>query len=225
VHFSENLNVPRLACLLVIAGLPWSGILADAAGADPTTDPIAELLDAAEAAERDDHLIYPAKGSAMSLYHEVLFLDPDNAYAVEGLTRLAEQHLEAAQAALDRNQLLKADSLVSKARMIYPEYPAVAAMQRKIDLLENASRTRVTLDWRLVADRSPALTGDLERLGGLAKAGDCRVTINVSNDAEGRWIYRTMNQAAGDGRLRAEVKIASPAAVEVVCFDGPPDAA
>jgi hypothetical protein len=160
----------------------------------------------------------------MSLYHEVLFHDPDNEHARDGLVRLAEHYLEAAQAAMDADQLLKADSLVSRARMIDPDYPAVTSVQRQIDLLEAAERTRETLDWRQVADRSPALIGKLERLGRLAKQNDCRVTIQVSNDAEGRWIYRHMNQAPGPGRIRAEVKIASPAAVDILCFGDPPAA-
>jgi hypothetical protein len=176
------------------------------------------MLDAAEAAERREHLIYPARGSAMSLYHEVLYVDPENVHALEGLTRLAENFLVEAQAALDRNQLLKADSLVSKARMIYPDYPGVAVMQQKVELLESAERTRVTLNWRQIADRSSTLVPRLRRLGETAKADDCRVTIDVSNDSEGRWIYREMNAATGPHRLRAEVRIASPAAVEIVCF-------
>jgi hypothetical protein len=190
---------------------------ARSAAAEQQAD-VSALLDAAEAAERREQLIYPARGSAMSLYHEVLFLDPDNAHAQEGLTRLAEHYLVQAQAALEDNQLLKADSLVSKARMIHPDYPGVAVMQQKLELLEQAERTRVTLDWRLVADRSSELVPTLRNLGKTAKGDDCRVTIDVSNDSEGRWIYREMNAASGEQRLRAEVRIASPAAVEIVCF-------
>jgi rubrerythrin len=189
VHFSEirsSMRLPRN--WLAGAFLIWA-IAAQGAEAPE----VAALLDAAEAAERQSHLIYPAKGSAMSLYH--------------------------AEEALASEQFLKADSMVSKARMIYPDYPAVTTMQRKIELLESASRTRITLDWRLVAERSNALTADLEKLGRRAKSGDCRVSINVSNDSEGRWIYRKMNGAQGERRLKAEVKIASPAAVEIVCFD------
>ena len=160
----------------------------------------------------------------MSIYYDVLFMDPTNLHALEGLTRLAEHHLERAQLALDQGQLIKADSLVSKARMIYPEYPAVAILQQKINLLEHAQRTRETLDWRLVADHSPRLNSQLLRLGRIAKKGDCRTTINVSNDSQGRWVYQIMNQAEGDRRLRANVRIASPAAIEILCFNSPADA-
>jgi len=220
VHFSENpsrWSARRITLALVI------GLCLAAAGRAQAPS-VGSLLDAAEQAERRGQLIYPAEGSAMSLYHEVLYYEPDNEHAVEGLTRLAEHYLEQAQAALDGGNLLKADTLVSQARMIFPEYPAVASLARQIDRVENAERHRQTLDWRQVADHSSALTPTLLRLGDRAKSGDCRVTINVSNDAEGRWIYQQMNRSTADGRLRAEVKIASPAAVDILCFkDDPKD--
>ncbi len=231
VHFSENCRPPRpdpihdprrrllagfFLCVCVI-GTPGLS------GAAETAD-VAALLDAAEAAERQEHYIYPASGSAMSLYHEVLFEDPGNEHALTGLARLAEHYLVQAQTALDANQLLKADSMLSRARMIYPEYPPVETMANQIALVENARRTRETLDWRLIAERSDELTPTLRRLGGIAKAGDCRVTINVSNDAEGRWVFQKMNSADGERRVRAQVKIASPAAVDILCFEEATDA-
>ena len=154
----------------------------------------------------------------MSIYHDILFQDPENEHALAGLTRLAEHFLVQAQTALDADQLLKADSMVSKARMIYPDYPPVATMAHQIALVEKAERTRETLDWRLVAQRSEKLAPKLKRLGRIAKEGDCRVTINVSNDAEGRWVFQQMNSASGSSRVRAQVKIASPAAVDILCF-------
>jgi hypothetical protein len=216
VHFSEirsRRSARRIRFALAI-GLG----LCLAAASRAQAPSVASLLDAAEQAERRGQLIYPAEGSAMSLYHEVLYYEPDNEHAVEGLTRLAEHYLEQAQTALDAGNLLKADTLVSQARMIFPEYPAVASLARQIERVENAEHHRQTLNWRQVADRSSALTPTLVRLGDQAKRGDCRVTINVSNDAEGRWVYQQMNRSTADGRLRAEVKIASPAAVDILCF-------
>ncbi len=203
---------PRAPRWPLFLALLWPGTV----GADPSR--IAGLLDSAEEAERRGQLVYPARGSAMDLYHEVLSLEPGNAPALEGLARLAEHHLVAAQAALEEGQLLKADSLVSKARMIHPHYPPVATLKAEIERVRNAQRTRRTLDWRLVARRSERLGPTLRQLGGTAKSGDCRVTIQVSNDAEGRWVYQQMNRASGSGRIRASIRIASPAAVDVLCF-------
>ena len=203
---------PALVAAL-LAALIWPGRALTA-----LEDPGA-LLDRAEAAERTGHLVYPARGSAMSLYHEALSADPGNEHALAGLTRIAEHYLEAAQQAMDRHALIKADSLLSRARMVYPDYPGIEAIAGQLALLEGAERTLETLDWRAVAARSPSLKPRLHRLGSAAKQGDCRVTISVSNDAEGRWIYRQLSDAPGKGRIRAEVQIASPAAVEILCFD------
>jgi hypothetical protein len=215
-------GVRYLALAAVLGFAPFAA--PEPASAGPKDADIDAMLDAAEAAERREHFIYPAHGSAMSIYHDVLFSDPENTHAQAGLTRLAEHYLVQAQTALNRDQLLKADSMVSKARMIYPDYPPVETMAHQIALVESAARTRETLDWRLVAERSQVLTPKLQRLGGIAKAGDCRVTINVSNDAEGRWVFQQLNSAPGDARVRAQVKIASPAAVDILCFEDPVNA-
>jgi hypothetical protein len=180
---------------------------------------IGRLLDAAEAAERTGHLIYPARGSAMFLYHDVIFLDPTNADAHIGLARLSENFLEAAQQALDDRQFIKAGSMLSKARIVYPQNSGIASVSRQIELLKSADQTRITLDWRLVAQRSPTLSDRLMNLGSKARNSHCRVTINVSNDSEGRWIFKQMNQAPGPGRIHADIAIASPASVEMLCFN------
>lgn len=210
IRFTVRLLLPVFLC----------GTAGYATAEGPGSDAalIRGLLDRAEAALRTGQRIYPVRDSAMDLYQQILLLDSDNPDAQLGLTLIAEQYLEEAQIALDRNDLFSADIALSQARLVYPEYPGLAAIEQRLRMEERAVRTRVVLDWRLVAERSPTLSPQLGRLGGQAKAGDCRVIIQVSNDPEGRWIYQRMNAAPGPGRLRAEVRIASPAAVEVRCF-------
>lgn len=177
------------------------------------------LLLQAEQAEMDNHLLNPARGSAASLYHRILAMDPVNAAAVAGLERIAEGYLESAQQAIDAQNPLKADALVAKARMAYPDYSGIEPLVRQLTLLDSARRRKTSLDWRLVSDRSPTLIPDLKRIGAQARQAGCLATIQVSNDAEGRWVYAQMNRAPGERRIRAEIRIASPAGVEVVCFD------
>ena len=218
MHFSQKLQVALCICAL-LHSIAVTAIDTPALDDVENQANVARLLDAAEAAERIEHLIYPARDSAMSLYHEVIFLDPTNADAQIGLARLCENFLEAAQTALDENQFLKAESMLSKARMVYPQYSGITAVSRQIELLKNADRTRVILDWRLVAQRSPTLSDRLMSLGAKARNDHCRVTINVSNDSEGRWVFKQMNQATGSGRIQATIEIASPAAIEMLCFN------
>jgi hypothetical protein len=182
------------------------------------TPEILGLLDAADAAWRDKHLIYPAQGSAMTLYYEILQRSPGNAEALRGLERLVEQFLGLASVALERAQYTKAGAMISRARLVDPDNPNIEPMAVQLRLLENAHREKVTLDWRKLANRSSELGPVLRRIGTLAKREGCRATISVSNDAEGRWVYQQMSRAPGDARIRAQTRIASPAAVEVLCF-------
>ncbi len=179
----------------------------------------AQRLAGADAAFAAGHLIYPARGSAMALYQEVLLTDPGNAAAQRGLERLVEHFLEEASRAIEREQYIKADSMLSKARMIDRDNPNIEPLAKQLRLLEEAERHRVTLDWRLVSARSSELAATLERLGGLARGEGCRAMISVSSDAEGRWVYQQMSRAPGERRIKAQMRIASPAAVEVLCFD------
>ena len=122
-------------------------------------------------------------------------LDPGNADAQLGLTLITEQYLEEAQLALERNDLFSADIALSQARVIYPDYPGLAVIERRMALEETA--TAYPRGARLARGRAAQFKSDatLVRLGKLAKAGDCRVTIHVSNDNEGRWVYQQMNKA------------------------------
>lgn len=180
---------------------------------------IAALLEAAEAAFAAEQFIYPARGSAMTLYHEVLVIAPDNLEARRGLERLVDHYLGEATAAIARGRYIRAESALSRARMIDRDNPNIEPIAAELRLLENAERTRAGLDWRLVAQRSSKLTPTLIRLGSKARQPGCRAIISVGNDAEGRWLYQQLSKAPGERRIQAQIRIASPSAVEVLCFE------
>lgn len=181
--------------------------------------PIDALLDKAEIALSEDRLSYPASGSALVLYERVLVIEPGNAFALRGLERIAERYLAFAQRAAARRQFAEARSMLARARLVDSDNPALEPTERQIRLLEGARREKITLDRNLLVQRSTALSGQLQRLGHEAKRDGCRVTITARNDAEGRWVYTEMNHAAGDARIRAQMQIGSPPAVEIVCID------
>jgi len=182
------------------------------------SDQVTALLSAAQTAMAEKHYVYPASGSAMALYHDVLTLEPDNPQAQRGLEQIVEHFLDQAREATDQQRYIKAQGMVSRARMVDPENPNIEPIARELRLLEQATRHKVTLDWRKVSARSSKLAPQLHKLGGLARQPDCRAIISVSSDAEGRWIYQQMSQAPGDQRIAAQIRIESPAAVEVLCL-------
>jgi hypothetical protein len=197
------------ALLLILGALCCSGA---------TSVNVQALLDQADAAYAAGHYVYPARGSAMSLYHEALTLDPDNAEASRGLERLVEHFLQQAASAIEKERYNKAGSLISQARMVDPENPNIEPMARELALLENADRYEVRLDWRQVSERSSALGPVLKDLGARARRDGCHAVITVSSDSEGRWVYQQLTSAPGDSRIQAQIRIGSPSAVTIVCF-------
>lgn len=186
------------------------------AAVDPSE--IQALLDAAEAAMERQQWTYPAQDSALVLFDRVLVMDPGNLLAQRGLERIAEHYLELAEAALQRNQLAAAQAMLEWARLVDAGHPDLEPTARKIDLLTNARRERLALEPGKLRERSSDLSQPLQVLGGQAREPNCRATIRVRSDAEGRWVYQQMNRAPGDARIRAQIQIGSPPLVELLCF-------
>ncbi len=186
------------------------------AGSDAAA--VTGLLEQAEAAFDAAHYIYPAAGSAMSLYHQALVLEPENPEARRGLERLVDHFLGSAVDAIEQRRLTTADAMLSRARLVDRDNPNIKPIEAQLRLIENAKREKLVLDWRKLSRRDPGLAPRLEQIGALARQPGCRTTITVSNDSEGRWVYRKLNGAQGEARIRADLRIASPPSVEVLCF-------
>ena len=186
----------------------------------PAPEPLPEvepLLEQARLAFEAHRLTTPEDDSAHALYQEVLRLDPENDHARRGIEKIVERYVRFALEAIERRQFARARSMLARARLVDAGHPAIEPTEQQMNLVENASRDRMRLDPGVLEERSSILGARLRDLGGRAKASACRVTINARSDAEGRWIYRQLNSAAGEARVRARLAIASPPSVELVC--------
>lgn len=189
--------------------------------APPAPEPLADvnpLLEQARRAFEAHRLTTPEADSAYSLYREVLRLDPGNDHARRGMEKIVERYVRFALEAVERRQFARARSMLARARLVDAGHPAIEPTAEQVKLVENAARDRIRLDPGVLADRSADLGARLRDLGARAKTADCRVTINARSDAEGRWIYRQLNSASGESRVRAKLAIASPPSVELVCL-------
>lgn len=176
------------------------------------------LLAAAEQALQRDQLTTPESGSAYSLYQEALALAPGNDRAQRGLERIVERYVKMALQAAERQRYSQGRTLLARARRVDPEHPAIDPTAHQIDLLETARREKVRLDSAQLQARSSAVQGALEMLGRRAGQSGCRVTISARSDAEGRWIYRQLHRGADGVRVPTQLTVASPPAVELICF-------
>ena len=177
------------------------------------------LLERGRQAFKEDRLTLPAQGSAAQLYRQALQLDPGNKAALRGLEQIVERYVKLALDALNRQQFQRARSLLERARQVDAAHPAIAPTEHQARLLETAERRRLRLDAAGLAARSQEVAGALQALGAQAKQSSCLAIIRASSDAQGRWIYAQLNRGAGTHRVRAQLEVAAPASVELVCFD------
>jgi TonB family protein len=90
------------------------------------------LIEKARQAMLDRHFIDPAAGSALSLYREVLVINPDNGEARQGLQRLSEILVARVQSALDDRKFDAALQFLETARSIDASDRRLAALDEKI---------------------------------------------------------------------------------------------
>ena len=213
------------ACFLLLPGcetepLRPQPVTEPEPAASPAPEPVPDvepLLERARLAFEAQRLTVPEENSALALYQEVLRLDPENDRARRGIEKIVERYVQFALEAIERRQFARARSMLARARLVDPGHPAIVPTGQQMQLVENARRDRIKLDPAVLAERSSTLGARLRDLGERAKASACRITIHARSDAEGRWIYRQLNSADGEARVRARLAIASPPSVELVC--------
>jgi TonB family protein len=90
------------------------------------------LMEKAQQAMLDRHFIDPVAGSALSLYREVLIINPDNGEARQGLQRLSEILIARVQSALDDRKFDAALQFLETARSIDANDKRLSALDEKI---------------------------------------------------------------------------------------------
>ena len=93
------------------------------------------LIEKAQRAMLDRHFIDPVAGSALSLYREVLIIEPDNGEALQGLQRLSEILIARVQSALDDRKFDVALQFLESARSIDANDHRLSALDEKISSL------------------------------------------------------------------------------------------
>jgi periplasmic protein TonB len=117
------------------ASAPSQGSALPAAAVKPAADAdekVDALMEKAQQAMLDRHFIDPLSGSALSLYREVLVIQPDNGEARQGLQRLSEILIARVQSALDDRKFDVALQFLETARSIDANDKRLIALDEKI---------------------------------------------------------------------------------------------
>jgi hypothetical protein len=180
------------------------------------TDRLDLLLEQGDRALAAGRLLTPIDDCAYDYYRQALVVAPNHPAALHGLERVADRFIGMAEQAAARDQFDTAKAMLKHARYVDPDRPAIAEVEATIELRSSAKRRHVSLDAAQLSERTVGLAEQLKTLGAQAKAQDAWVIIRARNDAEGRWIYQQLAAAAGDKRIRAELTIGAPPAVDLL---------
>ena len=184
------------------------------------------LLMQAERALAADQLTTPTHDNAVDRFRTVLRLDPDNRQAQTGLQLVVMRYLDLARKALVKNQPGTADYLLARARGvdgIDADNPLLVQLYRDIQQAKKqeaapalaSTANRIVLDPVALSRKSPAV---IEQLAGVAqrvRQSDESLIIVARDDAEARWVYQQLRQAAPGYRVRGNIKIGRTAYIEL----------
>ena len=165
----------------------------------------------------------PYANSAEEIFTQMLALDPTNLAARRGFEQIVEHHIDVALRALAGRQQSSAQRALDHARRLDPQHPSIIPTENQLALLANSKFVRIKLPRGDVRQARHATTEQLRRLlEQLDRTLRCRFTIAVSNDEQGRFVYRLLKErlqsSKGTMPLSAGIIISSPNRVEGTCF-------
>jgi TonB family protein len=125
-------SVPATAPVSAPAPAPANAPAASAKSSAEVDEKVDALMEKAQQAMLERHFIDPLAGSALSLYREVLILNPDNGEARQGLQRLSEILIARVQSALDDRKFDVALQFLETARSIDANDKRLSALDERI---------------------------------------------------------------------------------------------
>lgn len=174
------------------------------------------LIYDAEDAFANNHLSFTHDGSALTLYRQVLRLDPENAQAQRGMEKIIEHYIALALKAANRFDTATARTLLDRGRQIDPTHPSIAPAEQFIQTIDTSHREVVIL--RGLTDAKVRATINA-LVQGVQKT--CRFRIFAANDARTRHLYQLLRASFLrndlNRRPRASSNISIPERLERIC--------
>ena len=209
---------------LLLISIPWGCQLTFFESA-PTEAPIEtpkknkneqieNLLENAQQALRQDHLLYPKETSAYAYLALALELNPDDENAKRGLEQVVERYIELAIQAIGRRQLNRAKSMLDRAKLVDKNHPSILPTENQLKLVVNSDLSTLKLNGPKIDD---AARNSISKFGSLAKRRDCRFIIYAANDQQGRSIYQLLKNDQAELKIKAQIKLRLPMQIERQC--------
>ncbi len=188
-----------------------------------------KMLDRAERAFRAGRLTEPDHDNAYDSFHSVLLLNPNNSEARSGIQAILIRYAELIRKALAEHDYYNAGVLLNRAQTYYPANNLLLDLKKELakvrekedqQMLTKAPTDKAIVDYPLPAGalgrRSETVSDYLARIALRLKESNESVMIHARTDAEGRWIYKQLNDAVPGYRVRGDIKLSRVAKIVIL---------
>ena len=163
---------------------------------------IGQLLSEAKEAFAHNNLTTPVEDNAYSRYLQVLFLDPGNDEAEQGIANIVDRYLDWAIVNARNNNIRKASDYLNKAISIDNTHPGIPSVTSLITDSQNRKSISFPLNSSDLIAGNQVILEQLHQVASEIQRLQATVVIKASTDALGRWIYQQLNQTS-DNRVSA----------------------
>lgn len=187
-----------------------------------------QLLAQGELALKIGRLSKPLEDNALDRFKAVLMMQPGNRRAEEGLRIVNLTYTEMVREALAKGRLRQAREAMSALETYFPGSPINELVRSELQRAEavvaktkqsvplNEGEEWISLPAAEVAQRTADVEGRLVEIARRISESDQSILIYARNDAEGRWIYKTMSDAVDGFRIRGDIRLNHEPAVKLM---------
>lgn len=189
----------------------------------------AKMLSKAEQAFRAGRLTEPAHDNAYDTFHAVLLLNPHNGQARAGVQAILIRFADMIRRALAEQDYHSTEILLNRAQVYYPANALLldlkkewAVAREKADerMLTTPPTNLAIMDYPLPPEalnrKSSTVANYLASIAQRLKENDESILIHARSDAEGRWIYKQLNDAVPGYRVRGDIKLGRVAKIVIL---------
>jgi hypothetical protein len=177
---------------------------------------MADMLYDARIAYDNNQLTTPSGRSAYDRYREVLSFDPENAVARQGLVDIVLRYVELANIEMTQGEYDNAATLIQRGERIIPDRPELSDARARLSVARRTKIENHPLDPTGLRNQSLEIMTELAAIAENIRRREATFLINARTDEEGRWIYKVMREAVGDGyRLRGNIGVSDTPAILV----------
>ena len=184
-----------------------------------------------------DKLTTPKGDNALYYLNRVLQKQPNNPQALQALEKLVQRYFVLLRSSLNQGKVAQARVFLTRAIKVLPKHSEYGAMQTLIDsqkasklvaqpvkavetiapptLLPAMRIQKLQLPLHQLKQQDAGLAQWLVNIAVISQDLEATMLIVAPTDAQARWVYRMMNGADPDKRIRANIKRGKVARIEV----------